>query len=84
MGRIADEEIDRLKQQISLERLVEAQGIELKRHGADLLGLCPFHDDHAPSLLGIASHHEGRTDPDRLQAELNPASARSKNSSPRT
>jgi DNA primase catalytic core len=51
MARIPDEEIDRLKQHVSLERLVEAQGIELKRHGADLLGLCPFHDDREPSLV---------------------------------
>ncbi len=51
MARIPDEEIERLKQEVSLQRLVEAQGIELKRHGADLLGLCPFHDDHEPSLV---------------------------------
>src|SRR5215475_12451091 len=51
MARIPDEIIDRLKQEISLQRLVEARGIELKRHGADLLGLCPFHDDREPSLV---------------------------------
>jgi len=51
MARIPDEEIERLKQEVSLQRLVEARGIELKRHGADLLGLCPFHDDHEPSLV---------------------------------
>jgi DNA primase len=51
MARIPDEVIDRLKQEVSLQRLVEARGIELKRHGADLLGLCPFHDDHEPSLV---------------------------------
>src|SRR3954452_9634736 len=50
MARIPDSEIERLKQEVSLQRLVEARGIELKRHGADLLGLCPFHDDHEPSL----------------------------------
>lgn len=33
-------------QEVSLQRLVEAQGIALKRHGAELLGLCPFRDDH--------------------------------------
>ncbi|MEO8663440.1 MAG: CHC2 zinc finger domain-containing protein [Bryobacteraceae bacterium] len=49
MARIPDEDIERLKQEVPLQRLVEAQGIELKRHGADLLGLCPFHEDHAPS-----------------------------------
>jgi DNA primase len=36
---------------VSLARLVEAKGIELKRHGADLLGLCPFHADREPSLV---------------------------------
>jgi len=51
MARIPDADIERLKQEVSLQRLVEAQGIELKRHGADLLGLCPFHDDHEPSLV---------------------------------
>jgi DNA primase len=30
---------------------VEAEGIELRRHGTDLLGLCPFHDDREPSLV---------------------------------
>ena len=28
-----------------------ARGVELRRHGADLLGLCPFHGDHEPSLV---------------------------------
>jgi DNA primase catalytic core len=51
MARIPEGEIERLKQEVSLERLVRARGIELKRHGADLLGLCPFHDDHEPSLV---------------------------------
>ena len=51
MPRIPDETIERLKQEVSVQRLAEAHGIELKRHGADLIGLCPFHDDHAPSLV---------------------------------
>ena len=34
MPRIPDEQLERLKQDISLQRLVEARGIELKRHGA--------------------------------------------------
>ena len=48
MARIPDHEIERLKQEVSLERLVQARGIELKRYGADLLGLCPFHKEHEP------------------------------------
>lgn len=51
MARIPDTEIERLKQDISLQRLAEGMGIVLKRHGADLIGLCPFHDDHDPSLV---------------------------------
>jgi len=46
MARIPDEEIKRLKQEISVQRLAEARGVALKRHGSDLIGLCPFHDDH--------------------------------------
>jgi len=51
MARIPDDQLDRLKTEISLQRLAESQGVILKRHGADLLGLCPFHDDHDPSLV---------------------------------
>ncbi|MGC4065047.1 MAG: CHC2 zinc finger domain-containing protein [Polyangiaceae bacterium] len=51
MARIAEEEIERIKREISLERLVMGKGVKLKRHGADMLGLCPFHDDHEPSLV---------------------------------
>jgi DNA primase catalytic core len=51
MARIAESEIERLKREISVQRLAEARGVKLKRHGADLIGLCPFHDDHEPSLV---------------------------------
>jgi DNA primase catalytic core len=51
VARIPEEEIARIKREVSLERLCEARGIELKRHGADLVGLCPFHDDKNPSLV---------------------------------
>jgi hypothetical protein len=51
MARISDSELARLKQDISLERLAEASGIQLKQHGNDLTGLCPFHDDKEPSLV---------------------------------
>jgi DNA primase catalytic core len=51
MARIAQEEIDRLKRDIAVQRLAEAQGIALKNHGKDLHGLCPFHDDKTPSLV---------------------------------
>jgi DNA primase len=51
MPRIPNETIERLKREISLERLAEARGIKLARHGANLTGLCPFHDDREPSLV---------------------------------
>ncbi len=51
MARIPETEIERIKQEVSVQRLAEARGIHLDRHGADLIGLCPFHEDHEPSLV---------------------------------
>ncbi len=51
MARIPNEEIERLKSEISVEALVAAKGVKLARHGADRVGLCPFHDDREPSLV---------------------------------
>ena len=45
MARIPTDELERLKRETDLAALVRARGVELKRHGKDLLGLCPFHDD---------------------------------------
>jgi len=50
MARIPDDEIKRLKQEVSIERLAEARGVQLKRYGKELMGLCPFHEDRNPSL----------------------------------
>ena len=36
--------------QVSLLRLVESQGYELKREGKDYVLCCPFHDEKTPSL----------------------------------
>ncbi len=43
--------LERLKAEVSLVRLVEAKGVELRRHGPDLIGRCPFHDDRDPSFV---------------------------------
>lgn len=51
MARIPEHEVERLKREVSVQRLAEARDIKLHRHGADLLGLCPFHDDRNPSLV---------------------------------
>src|SRR6185312_7553457 len=34
-----------------------AAGVELRRHGADLVGRCPFHDDQGPSLVVTPAKH---------------------------
>jgi len=41
---------ERIKREISIQRLAEARGIKLVRSGKELIGLCPFHDDRNPSL----------------------------------
>lgn len=51
MARIPQAEIERLKAEVSVERLVEAAGIELKKSGKDWLGRCPFHADDTASLV---------------------------------
>ena len=51
MARIPDTDIERLKSEVSVERLVESSGIELKRSGKDWLGCCPFHEDDTASLV---------------------------------
>jgi len=51
MARIPEAEIERLKNEVSVERLVEAAGIELKKSGKDRLGRCPFHEDDTASLV---------------------------------
>ncbi len=51
MARIADSEIERLKDEVSLVRLVESAGVRLAKRGGDMVGSCPFHDDATPSFV---------------------------------
>jgi DNA primase len=44
-------EIERVKRANDLVELVRGRGIELKRKGKQLVGKCPFHADHEPSLV---------------------------------
>lgn len=55
MARIPAADIERLKTEISVERLVEASGIVLRKSGKDQIGQCPFHDDAEPSLVITAA-----------------------------
>ncbi len=51
MARIPEAELERLKNEVSVQRLVEASGVALKKGGKDLLGKCPFHEDDEASLV---------------------------------
>jgi DNA primase catalytic core len=52
MARIPENELQRLKEEVSVQRLVEAAGVELKKAGKDWLGRCPWHGtDSDPSLV---------------------------------
>ena len=51
MARIPEAEIERLKSEVCVERLIESSGVALRKSGKDWLGRCPFHDDGEPSLV---------------------------------
>jgi DNA primase len=52
MARIPDEELERLKSEVSLTRLMEAQGLILTSQGKDLACRCPWHEgDDTPSCV---------------------------------
>ena len=51
MARIPEAEIERLKSEVSVQRLIEASGVALKQGGKDWLGRCPFHEDDTASLV---------------------------------
>jgi DNA primase len=51
MPRIPEPELQRLREEVSVQRLVEAGGVELKKAGKDWLGRCPWHDDAEASLV---------------------------------
>lgn len=51
MARFTEDTIERLKNEVSLIRLLKSQGFELKKQGKDYLCRCPFHNDKTPSLV---------------------------------
>jgi len=42
MARVKNDDIERLKDDVPLQRLVESYGVKLKKKGKDLIGLCPL------------------------------------------
>ncbi len=51
MPRIPNDLLERIKHETPLRLLVERSGVVLKVSGENLLGLCPMHEDHDPSLV---------------------------------
>src|SRR5690606_6256865 len=51
MARIPEETINRIKQDISLLRLVQSQGLTVTRQGKDYVVSCPFHEEQTPSCI---------------------------------
>jgi DNA primase len=50
MPRIPETELERLKREVSLVRLIGSQGHELKKRGRDWVMRCVFHEEDTPSL----------------------------------
>src|ERR1044071_7866410 len=44
-------EIERVKRGNELVAFIRSRGVALTQRGKQLVGLCPFHDDHEPSLI---------------------------------
>ncbi len=52
MARIPDQELERLKREVSLARLIEGQGHKLTSQGKDFACRCPWHEgDDTPSRI---------------------------------
>jgi DNA primase catalytic core len=51
MARIPEAEVQRLKDEISVQDLAQASGLELKKSGKDFTTRCPFHADDTASLV---------------------------------
>lgn len=60
MARVPDEIVERIKREISVERLAEARGIKLRRAGKNRMGLCPFHKEKTGSLSITPSTNKWR------------------------
>ena len=51
MARIPDDELERIKQEVSLLRLAESQGYQPQKQGKDYAVCCPFHEEKTPSCI---------------------------------
>ncbi|MDV5225163.1 CHC2 zinc finger domain-containing protein [Providencia rettgeri] len=51
MARIADAELQHVKQAVSLVTVAQSQGRQLFKRGKDMVLLCPFHEEKTPSCV---------------------------------
>ncbi len=51
MARLPTDQINRIKRDVSLLKLVESQGYEITKQGKDHVVHCPFHEDDTPSCV---------------------------------
>ena len=51
MPRLPESTRDAVKQAIDIVSLAGEYGLQLHRSGSKFKALCPFHDDHNPSLI---------------------------------
>ena len=51
MARIPDSELERLKNEVAVQHLVEDSGVTLKKLGKNYAGQCPLHADDTASLM---------------------------------
>ncbi|HYC82266.1 MAG TPA: DNA primase [Solirubrobacterales bacterium] len=49
MARIADESVEQVKQSVDIVEVISAH-TDLRRQGARIVGLCPFHEERTPSF----------------------------------
>jgi DNA primase catalytic core len=48
---VTKDAIERVRARCDLVQVVESRGVKLSRKGKNYVGLCPFHEDHEPSLV---------------------------------
>lgn len=51
VARVPQSEIERLRRDVSVERLAAGRGVALVRHGRELRGTCPFHEHESHMLV---------------------------------
>jgi len=47
---ISKDKIDAVKRSHDLKEVIESYGVKLKKKGTNYVGLCPFHEEKAPSF----------------------------------